>query len=67
MKKKKKIWGADYGESVDFVLIRLGLSAAKSMFFGRNQPIKISLGVIARMFFFYYEQIYVYAAVFKIS
>ena len=51
---EKNIFGVDFGENdVDFVLIPLGLSAAKSMFFGRNQPIKISLGGISRIFFYF--------------
>ena len=45
--------GLIFGENVDFVLIPLGLSAAKSMFSGRNQPIKISLGGISRIFFYF--------------
>ena len=50
---ENNIFGIDFAENVDFILIPLGLSAAKSMFFGRNQPIKISLGGISRIFIYF--------------
>ena len=64
---EKNIFVVDFGENVDFALIPLGLLATKSIFFGQNQPIKTRFGGISRIFFLFYEQIHVYAAVCKIS
>ena len=65
---KKKL-GVDFGENVDFVLIPLGLSAAKSMgfFFCAKSTYKNQFGRYIWEFFLFYEQIYVYAIVCKIS
>ena len=51
---KENVFGVDFGENVDFILISLGLSAAKSMFWGRNQSIKKSLiSGISRILFYF--------------